>query len=418
MLTLKDVDDWLCAMIIEFFNFQKQLSADADERKNRKQNVFAILNAKLRFWASHDCDLYLPEPEEVHNSKTSDKGILKFTNKELNAMPEEIKKILKQNDHIRQKENGVYEIRLTFNGNKYYGSSKNFNEAKRQFFESIINTGTQAQKSLQHKKNSILVKDYAFHYLETFKKPNVCEENYKNHISQIKNHIAPHFDGVLISQVTATMCQQLLNKVLQEGKGRLAEDLNSLLKWICEAALSDGILTVNPMGNVKIPKHFRAEGKQIPVQIMAQYLAKSPENRSDYCIWLITYSGIRPCELKTVIFDNGFMTIKNAKQSRNKKSTFRRIPIHSALLPYIDEIKKSITMNTDVLAQAFKRRFPKEYHLYELRHTFTSRVQECGANKSWVDYATNHVGNQNTTDKVYTHWSDTFQVSEIEKLHF
>lgn len=75
-------------------------------------------------------------------------------------------------------------------------------------------------------------------------------------------------------------------------------------------------------------------------------------------------------------------------------------------------------MNTDVLAQAFKRRFPKEYHLYELRHTFTSRVQECGANKSWVDYATNHVGNQNTTDKVYTHWSDTFQVSEIEKLHF
>lgn len=54
-----------------------------------------------------------------HNSKTSDKGILKFTNKELNAMPEEIKKILKQNDHIRQKENGVYEIRLTFNGNKY-----------------------------------------------------------------------------------------------------------------------------------------------------------------------------------------------------------------------------------------------------------------------------------------------------------
>ena len=52
MLTLKDVDDWLCAMIIEFFNFQKQLSADADERKNRKQNVFAILNAKLRFWAS------------------------------------------------------------------------------------------------------------------------------------------------------------------------------------------------------------------------------------------------------------------------------------------------------------------------------------------------------------------------------
>lgn len=48
-------------------------------------------------------------------------------------------------------------------------------------------------------------------------------------------------------------------------------------------------------------------------------------------------------------------------------------------------------MNTDIMAQAFKRRFPKEYHLYELIHTFTSRVQEYGANKSWVDYATNHV---------------------------
>ena len=409
MITLQDVDLWISEKIIEFFNFQKLLSAEAEQRKNRKQDVFAVLNSKLKFWEKYGDNAKPLLPEEVRHNNTSDKGILKFTNKEYNKMPEDIKKTLKKNDHIRQKENGVYEIRLSFNGNKYYGCSKDFNEAKRQFIESIINSGAKPKQSMLSAKKDILVKDYAFHYLNTFKKPNICEDYFKNYESQIRRHIAPHFDGVLISQVTATMCQQLLNKVLQDGKGRLAEDLNSLLKWICE---------VNPMANVKIPKHFRNEGKQIPVQIMADYLAKPPQNRSDFCIWLITYSGIRPCELKTIIFENGFMTIKNAKQSKNKKPTFRRIPIHGALLPYLDEIKQSITMNTDVLAQAFKRRFPKEYHLYELRHTFTSRIQECGANKNWVDYATNHVGNRNTTDKVYTHWSDTFQVSEMQKLNY
>ena len=105
-------------------------------------------------------------------------------------------------------------------------------------------------------------------------------------------------------------------------------------------------------------------------------------------------------------------------KNRTEEPTYRTIPIHSDLAIYIDEIKKYLNINLTGLGRAFKKKFPPEYRLYDLRHTFTSRIQECKATKSWVDYVTNHTGERNTTDRVYTHWSDDFQREEMEKLNF
>jgi hypothetical protein len=45
-------------------------------------------------------------------------------------------------------------------------------------------------------------------------------------------------------------------------------------------------------------------------------------------------------------------------------------------------------------------------------------MQESGADKRWIDYVTNHVAAQNVTDRVYTHWTDKFHLSQIEKLEY
>lgn len=259
--------------------------------------------------------------------------------------------------------------------------------------------------------------DYAYHFLETFKKPAICEKAYRNYSNVIKNHICKNFVGVKVSEISATACQQIINKLKQAGKGRVCEDVVSLLNWICEAAVADGILKNNPMPNVKALKHRRKTGRQISVQLMEQYLSTPPRNRYDYCIWVMAYTGARPCELKSMVFDGSFVTIRNAKKRIDEEPTFRRIPVHHALVPYLEEIKRSITSNTTELGRQFHTRFSREFKLYYLRHTFTSRILECGANKYWVDYATDHAA-ENMTDRVYTHWSDTFQVSEMEKLNY
>ena len=60
----------------------------------------------------------------------------------------------------------------------------------------------------------------------------------------------------------------------------------------------------------------------------------------------------------------------------------------------------------------------KGYRFYDLRHTFTTNLQENGADKRWIDYVTNHVAAQNVTDSVYTHWNDKFHLSQIELLQY
>lgn len=382
-------------------------------RKFGEPNHRALFNYKEDDERKSDCN----EISELSEGKS----ILKFTNKELKQMPNELAKILKKDlgKHIRIKANGVYEIRLNYNGKQFYGCSKNFNEAKRRFIESIINYGNASEEVKEPQTVDIEVAEYAIKYLEAFKKPNISEKGYRNYTNATKNHIEPNFKGVKMSEITATACQKVLNALKAAGKGRTAEDVKSILSWICSAAFADGILRTNPMLLVKIKKHKRKTGKQIPVGIMESFLSVPPKNRYECCMWLIAYSGVRPCELKDLVFgSDGFMTVKNAKARPDDDPTYRRIPIHSALLPHLENIKLAISTHTEVLSQQFRKRFPKEYRLYDLRHTFTSRIQECYATKQWVDYATWHTENANTTDRVYTHWSDTFQVSEMEKLNY
>lgn len=366
------------------------------------------------------------EPTTTKNERENTiPRLISFNNKELRFMPnKELRDYFRNRnlaDHIRQKENGTYEIRYMINGVNYYGASKNLKEAMQRFIQNIIKKTKCSQEetlSTPIERPPALVRDYAHHYLDTFKKPNICEKAFKNYKRTTNNHIAPHFNGIYVKDVTASDCQALLNKILAEGKGRISEDVKNLMTWIFETAVADKILLSNPMNSVQIPKHRRKNGKQILVDIMYAYLSNPPKDRYDYIIRFIAYTGIRPCEIASAKFENGFVTIKNAKQKPNEEPTYRTIPIHSDLAIYIDEIKKYLNINLTGLGRAFKKKFPPEYRLYDLRHTFTSRIQECKATKSWVDYVTNHTGERNTTDRVYTHWSDDFQREEMEKLNF
>lgn len=128
---------------------------------------------------------------------------------------------------------------------------------------------------------------------------------------------------------------------------------------------------------------------------------------------------MRPCEVFALTFDEcGFVSVQTAKKKKWEEPETRRIPLHSALFPYLDKIKAALPVSLFLLERAFKKHFPPEFRLYDLRHTFTTAAQQAHCYKSWVDYVTGHKGGANTTDRVYTHWEDDFQREEIEKLKY
>lgn len=353
------------------------------------------------------------------NNEKQTSGILKFTKKEISQMPTQLRKLFKTPDgvvaHVRKKKNGVIELRCTVDGKRISASGKDLDTARKKFILALKNKKAPVKKTSAKK---YLFSDYVQHYLNVFKKPNICERAYNNYTNIIKNHIVTNFQDKTVAEVTATDCQSLLNGLLSEGKGRIAEDVKNLLKWSLSAAVTDNIIAVNPMNSVEIPKHFRKHGEQINAYIIKKYLESPIKNKYDYCFRFLLFTGLRPCELKSIVFENNFITVKDAKKKKNDVQTYRKIPIHSYLMPMLENIKCSITANATELGKHFRKNFPIDHRLYDLRHTFTSRIQECGANKEWVDYITAHKAGKNTTSRIYTHFSEEYSINQMELLHF
>lgn len=351
------------------------------------------------------------------------RGFIIFSEKEILSMPKNKRNYFRIDGKkvpYRRKSNGTYELRKTINGVLYYGASTNLKQAKAKFIEDIKRRGADENPAKVSSTIAPITRDvpdfceYSFHYLDVFKKPNICKKAFENYERVIKKHFYPYFSGKKLEDVTATDCQTLLTSLRNAGKNRTAETVNGLLNWIINAAITDGYITRNPMETVKIPKHYRQAGKCIPRELMATLLT-APKCRYDYIIWLSAYTGIRPCEIKGITIEGDFFKVQNRKTDPNAPPTFRTIPIHSELQPYLD----FIDFNADEreAARHFRRRI-KGYRFYDLRHTFTTVIQECGANKEWVDYVTNHTAAQNTTARVYTHWNDDFHRKQMAFLKF
>lgn len=383
------------------------------------------MNAKLPLARTQEVNFLPKQKSDVLGTSEAERGFVEFTEKEILQMPKEKRNYFRINGlrvHWRKKKNGVFELRCTINKVPYYGAAVDLRIAKKRFIEDLKRD---PEKDVSEKKKQLpsLVGAYTLHYLENFKKPNTGKKTYENYLGIAKRHVIKKLGpDTPIKSVTATDCQTILKGLRDEGKGRTAEDVNNLFDWIFEAAISDGLISVSPMQAVKIPRHRRKPGKCIPIPIMKLLLADKPKSRYEYLMWFMAYTGMRPFEIQSSQFEADFVTIQNAKEDPNDEPTFRRIPIHSALSPYLSEIKANVKANAMEAARYFRKRMKalnvKGYRFYDLRHTFTTIIQENGANKEWVDYITNHVSAQNVTDRVYTHWNDTFHREQIEKLRF
>lgn len=373
-----------------------------------------------------------PASEEAKSAaeKTTDESPI-FDEKELNAMPRYFRKIFRTDKtaaHVRKKR-GVYEIRFQADGVRLSASSKTLQTAKEKFVSLLCDTFPNGNRDFKPRPHTPrariaerarpLIVDYIFDYLETFKRPNVCEKYYLNLCRIVRKHIAPFFVGKKIDELTATDCQRLLVSIQEQNKGRTVEEVRNILSWISGAAVADQLLPADVMARVQTLPHRRTCGKSIPADLMRPFLARVPETPAEVALLFLAYSGVRPCELFALSFDDcGFVTVRTAKRKKWEIQDERRFPVHPDFLPYLEHFKNAPPVTLCVLEKNFRKFFPREFRLYDLRHTFTTAAQQSHCYKSWVDYVTGHKANGNTTDRVYTHWSDEWQLEEMARLHF
>ena len=72
-----------------------------------------------------------------------------------------------------------------------------------------------------------------------------------------------------------------------------------------------------------------------------------------------------------------------------------------------------------VSPQNLKLQF-ENHHLHDLRHTFITRVQECGIRREYASLWAGHKADNSITSNIYTHLEQNkeVQIEEIKKFQY
>ena len=149
------------------------------------------------------------------------------------------------------------------------------------------------------------------------------------------------------------------------------------------------------------------------------------ENGSDWfynALACLLYTGMRTKELRTLSADdidleNMIINIRTAKN----KTSIRQIPLHTHAEPFFRRYKDEgigfygkshDNFNYDVM-----HAFETEHHPHDTRHTFTTRMRECGADPLVLQKLLGHTP-ETITERVYTHITIDEMRKNIELLHY
>lgn len=351
-------------------------------------------------------------------SDVKDKGLddisgFKFTNKEINQMPKTFRKEFRADGctaRIRKKQSGkngqIYEIRYPRNRYDVSASNKNLEEAKRLFIEQL-KTAKVSKKITGVPKT---FHSFTMYYFENFRIRKVTEKTYKTDYNRYVKYLQPYFEEIPLIKITPKDCQDLIDDLEEEGKGKIAGEIYSLLSVIFKMAMSHRLIDFNPLEIVIHTKHESQHGVALTKEEEKKLLDNTNDVILRNALALALYTGMRPNEYKTAKIEGKFIVAINSKR-KNGKIEYKKIPITKMLEPYI---ANGLNVPTEKRLRAATRAVLPDHKLYNLRTTFYTRCMECGvaepALKEFVGHSFGQLGD------AYTDLSDEYLLGEGAKL--
>lgn len=375
---------------------------------------------RLSIVEEKDGVIYFPDLRS--NVSSADRGantaFLEFTAKELLKMPKFFRKIYKLKGgkaaHIRQKSNGSFEIRYRRDGFNISVSSMNLADAKERFIQALC-------KEKSDKINDkTFFGQYATQWLEVVKKPQVKENTYADYCLMFKVHIFPKLGKMRLRDIKPIDVQKLINGLCEKQTFRIAEKVYVLLHAVFAFASAEGLIVKSPMAMIRKPVHEAKHGQALSVDEERDFVEKCIVDSSPcrYAYILMLFTGIRRSELATVEISSKWITVVTSKTRKGLSERVRKIPVSPMLRPFLPFMtKENLNVKLDTLTRSFSKILPGR-HLHELRHTFITRCQECGISRELTSVWAGHRADNTMTSNVYTHFSEEYQIGEIQKLRY
>lgn len=367
--------------------------------------------------------------EEIEPKKELKTETLIFTKQEISKMALTFKKEFIANGlcaHIIQRKSGktsnCYEIRYRKNGYDISASSTNLQLAKQKFLEKTV----PGEIDKYYKKNDGKYNNvpktftaFAIYYFENKRKRLVSKITFENDYRRLKKHLIPYFKEKPLKNIILSDCQKLIDNILENGKGKTASEILSLMNLIFKYAKDNHIITFSPSDAVIFEGYQKKNGvaftKQEEIILLDSF--KNTPYQISFAIAL--YTGIRPNEYTSIVLDEKkqFIIAKNSKQKnkRNGEIVYKKIPVTPMLKPYIDKNTTFQMFEYKHLLKKLKQIFPN-HTLYDLRTTFYSRCKECHVEEYALKEFMGH--SLKAVDKAYTDLSDEYLLLESKKIKY
>ena len=345
-------------------------------------------------------------------------GFLKFSKMEVSKMKKSFSKSFIQNGRIvhyrrriRGKNSCSYEIRYRRDGYNISVSAPDLQTAKERFIEAVNRPVSDCGAALNVPTGFC---DFSEYYFEKFYKRKVCAETFKKELGRYEYRVKPYFGNVQIKRITPEACQNLIDGIVQEGLGKTAVQVQSMLNGIFTCAVKHQIVKFNPLDIIAHVTHESETGivfSKSEEWKLLQVTAGTPYN---LMFAVVLYTGLRPNEYKTARIEGNFIFAVNSKR-KDGKTEWKKIPISPMLRPYLENVQELKFYGANRMREKLHSIFPK-HALKDLRKTFNTRCHECGvldvARKLFMGHSLGKL------DNTYTGVSDEFLLKEGEKLDY
>lgn len=361
--------------------------------------------------SENDVDLQFDKDEES--------PALNFTEKEIKSMPTFFRKILvlnKKRCRVRRHPNGQgYEIRFRRDGYDVSASGVTLELAKQNFLKKIMTARpkiTDGRVRIPTTFNA-----FATFYFENFRKELVSAQTLYNDKNRYNNYLLPTFGERQLSKITPADCKFLLNFIKNQGLGKTADEIYSLLNVIFKSAINHSIIERNPLDVVLHIKHQKQTGSALTTdeenRLYAELINPELQERFRKAVALMLFCGLRPNEIyKIVDVTSHFIIAENSKR-KNKKIEYKKIPIIAALQPIL--INGIDNLPTEKYLRDFLKEILPNHTMKDLRKTFNTRCKEYGVSEHARKHFMGH--SLGALDSTYTELSDEYLLNEGSKLN-
>ncbi len=318
---------------------------------------------------------------------------------------------LKIKGSVRERANGLLELRTQAFGSIY---GRNREEIETKLTKALKEAKKQTkQKQKEHFSVPTNFDQFALYWFENFHKRKVKENTYTHNRWVYKKHIQQNLIDYQIAKIPAVLLQSIFDSY--SDRGRIREDIHSLLNQIFSSGIQHGLLKVNPLAMCFVDSHEREHGKAITKDEERILLDTYKGTHYLPCFAMVLYTGLRPNEYPTVEIEENFIKAVNSKRKgKNKKVVYKRIPISPMLRPFIKDFTKMLS--PQIMDDKLKEALPN-HKLYDMRTTFQTRCTECGITDVAIGlFMGNSIGG--TLKQAYTDISDEFLLKEGEKLNY